>query len=513
MWGWRSSRTPVVLTATAVFAVVCLLPLLYMLSAALAGPRTGVSRVGVALLDRRQSGLLYNTICLGMGTTVLASAIGAPLGFALARLALPFTAILRIVLAAPALLPPYVIAMAMTYLVGSLASTLTGAIVALTVGLYPITMLVTEVAVRRVEPRLEEAALLVTTPGRVLARITWPIVAPSVIAAALIIFVLAISEFSVPGLLRVRVYTTEVFTAFAALYDFGRAASLAGPLLIVSIAVAASAGRRLGRQLIATRRGLHGDPLDTFQSWRPLALASIGCLVVVVLAAPLAVLAREALRAESIGDVLRDSRDAAIHSLLIGLTGASAVTLVAVCLGHARARATPNVGAMLDALWVAQFAVPSTVIGIGLIGVWNRPGAGGALYGTPAMLLLGYLARFLPIGALSVAAIVRSIPESHEEAAAVVGGGWLRTMVRIVIPQMRAGLLAVWVVAFVLGFGEVGTSILVAPPGESTLPIRVYTLTANAPPGYVPALALFQSAIILAPVALLAVCLGRRRTS
>jgi ABC-type spermidine/putrescine transport system permease subunit II len=69
------------------------------------------------------------------------------------------------------------------------------------------------------------------------------------------------------------------------------------------------------------------------------------------------------------------------------------------------------------------------------------------------------------------------------------------------------------VVAFVLGFGEVGTSILVAPPGESTLPIRVYTLTANAPPGYVPALALFQSAIVLGPLALLAVWLGMRRTS
>ena len=53
--------------------------------------------------------------------------------------------------------------------------------------------------------------------------ITLPLVAPSVVAAALIIFVLAVSEFGVPGLLRVRVYTTEVFTAFAALYDFSRA--------------------------------------------------------------------------------------------------------------------------------------------------------------------------------------------------------------------------------------------------------------------------------------------------
>ena len=43
------------------------------------------------------------------------------------------------------------------------------------------------------------------------------------------IFVLAVSEFGVPGLLRVRVFTTEVFTAFAALYDFSRATILALP--------------------------------------------------------------------------------------------------------------------------------------------------------------------------------------------------------------------------------------------------------------------------------------------
>ena len=69
-------------------------------------------------------------------------------------------------------------------------------------------------------------------------RITVPLVAPSIVAAALVIFVLAVSEFGVPGVLRVRVYTTEIFTAFAALYDPGRAALLALPLLALCLAVA-----------------------------------------------------------------------------------------------------------------------------------------------------------------------------------------------------------------------------------------------------------------------------------
>jgi len=61
------------------------------------------------------------------------------------------------------------------------------------------------------------------------------------VAAGLVIFVLAASEFGVPGVLRVRVYTTEIFTAFAALYDPGRAARLALPLLALCLAVAGAA--------------------------------------------------------------------------------------------------------------------------------------------------------------------------------------------------------------------------------------------------------------------------------
>ena len=168
MWGWRSSRTVITLTAAAVFVVVCVLPLLFMLWAALAEPRHTVSGIQGLLLDRRQVRLLYNTVLLGCGTAVLATLVGAPLGFGLAKFTLPFKSVLRLALVAPAVLPPYVIALALIYVGGNLASTLGGAIVALTIVFYPLAMLATEVAARQIEPRLEEAAILVATPGRVL---------------------------------------------------------------------------------------------------------------------------------------------------------------------------------------------------------------------------------------------------------------------------------------------------------------------------------------------------------
>jgi iron(III) transport system permease protein len=518
MWGLRSSRTLVVGIATAAFVVFCALPVLYMAASALPTIDSGV------LLDSRQRGLLYNTIVLASCTAVLATVVGVPLGFAMARIPLRFKMALRLALFAPALLPPYVVALSWVYLdsdvivllpssIGNLAPdpySLGGAILVLTIVFYPLAMLATEVGLRHLEPRLEEAALLAASPARVLCWITGPLIGRHVAAAALVIFVLTISEFSVPGLLRVRVFTTEVFTAFAALYDFSRATALAAPLIVVSVMAAVAAAILAARRVVTRRRAIGGSTPLAFETWSRFALIAVICVAGMSLGIPVAVLSREALRSASVVEVLHGSRHAVMNSLVLAAIGATVVTVIALSLGYARARTYGRLGAAIDAVWVALFAVPSTVVAIGLIGLWNRPGLLGLLYGTDAMLVLGYLARLVPVAALVLSAIIQFVPASQEDAAAMAGAGWLRMMTRIIVPQIRVGLVAAWVIAFILAFGEIGTSILVAPPGESTLPIRVYTLIANAPPGHLAALALLQAAVVLCPLLLLGIVVARR---
>jgi iron(III) transport system permease protein len=233
-------------------------------------------------------------------------------------------------------------------------------------------------------------------------------------------------------------------------------------------------------------------------------------VIAVALMIPLAVLGREALGGQSTQNVLAGSRDAITNSLVLAATGATAVVGLGVWIGYARARARPRVGQLADVLLVVLFALPSTVVGVGLIGLWNRPGPLGAVYGTDVMILLAYLARLVPVAALALAASVRLVPASQEEAAAVTGAGWLRTMTHIVLPQIRLGLGAAWIVAFILAFGELGATILVAPPGEATLPIRIYTIIANTPASHVAALSLMQTAVIFVPLALLGLAVSAR---
>ena len=483
------------------FVVCCVLPVAYLLATTLGAPGAFAAAV---VLDSRQRGLLYNTALLGVGTATLATAIGAPLGIVLARVPLRGRGVVRLLAGAPVLLPPYIVALAWVNLgwdrLSEWTYSLPAAIVILSLVLYPLSMLATEVAMRRIDGRLEEAGLIVAPPGRVLRRITLPLVAPSVIAAALIIFVLAVSEFGVPGLLRVRVYTTEVFTAFAAFYDFSRAIALSVPLLVLCVAVAAVAAALLGDRLVTTRRSLAVSPV-VFHAWRRPALAGVVLVVAIALALPMLILVREALGARSLASAA-GSIDAIVNSLLLSAVGATRYCgrrrVPWLCAGARESwRATRHTGPLGRLVRGSEHdhrgrpdrpVEPAGAIGRAL---WHRCDAPAGVSGT--VRSSGY-----------------ADPGGNDaDRLGVAGGGVRGERCRLapdgsrhpVLPQLRVGVAAAWVVAFVLAFGELGASILVAPPGEATLPIRIYTIIANTPSSNVAMLALLQSAVIFVPVA------------
>jgi iron(III) transport system permease protein len=517
-----SARTVAISLAGALFVTLCVLPVAWMLGVSFIDSDGGLTVRNYSRLfaESRQRQLMLNSALLGAGASLLATLIGAPLGLLFARVSFPLKRLLRIALVTPLVIPPYILALAWIYVGGSTGLitqlfgrdllsewtySLTGAVVTLGTGFYPLAMLATEAAARSVDGRLEEAALLVASRRRVLWRVTLPLIAPSVVAAALIIFVLAISEFGAPGLLRVNVYTTEVFTAFSALYDFGAATALSIPLLAVALIAGTAARFVIGERILVTRRGA-GSGLRLL-SEHETAVMSLALLVIAVcLLLPLVALAREAGQMQRIISAAVRSRTAIGNSLWLAVIGATMITMLGALLGYGRARARTRLRGLADLAMIVIFAAPSTVAGVGLIGLWNRPGL--AVYGTQAMVVIAYLARFVPVATLILAAIVRQVPVSFEEAAELPGAGWLRIFTRVVLPQIKTGIAAVWVVAFIFAFGELGATVLVAPPGESTLPVRIYTLIANTSSSEVAALALTQVCVTLAPLALLGLFSG-----
>lgn len=512
--------------ASLLFVALCVAPAVYMFGVSVAGADGGVSieNCGRLLAEARQRNLLLTSTLLGLGVAALATAIGAPIGLVLARADLKARRLWRMALVVPLVMPPYVLCLAWIYVGGSagLAAqilgrdllsdwtySLSGAIVVLGLGFYPVSMLATEAAARRVGAHLEEAALLVAGRGRVLWRVTLPLIAPTTAAAALIIFVLALSEFGVPGLLRVPVFTTEVFTAFSALYDFGAATALALPLIVLALAAAISVKFIIGDRTLTTPRSLRtGLPL-LLGSWRAPVLIGVGAVLFLSVVLPLLVLSLEVGRVERIATAVSASGGAITNSFVLSAIGATLVVALSVVLGYGRARAKFRGRGLIDFAFVIAFAAPSTVVGIGLINLWNRPGFPGLVYQSAAIIVVAYAARFVPVAALMLSAGIRQAPVSSEEAAEVAGATWARIFARIVLPQIRAALAAAWVIVFIFAFGELGATILVTPPGESTLPVRIYTLIANTTSSEIAGLALMQTCIILIPLGLLGYFSGR----
>jgi iron(III) transport system permease protein len=517
-----SARTVATGLAIASFVTLCMLPVAWMLGVSFVDSDGGftVRNYSRLFAESRQRQLMLNSALLGAGASLLATLIGAPLGLLFARASFPLKRLLRIALVTPLVIPPYILALSWIYIGGSTGLiaqlfgrdplsewtySLTGAIVTLGAGFYPLAMLATEAAARRVDGRLEEAALLSASRRQVLWRITLPLITPSVVAAALITFVLAISEFGAPGLLLVNVYTTEVFTAFSALYDFGAATALSIPLLAMALIAGAAAQYVIGERLLFMRRSAGVGPWLITE--RKTIVVIVMTLVVALCALlPLVALAREAGQIQRIITAAASSRTAISNSLWLAAAGATMITVLGALLGYGRARARTRLRGLADLTMIVIFAAPSTVAGVGLIGLWNRPGL--AVYGTQAMVVIAYLARFVPVATLILAAIVRQVPVSFEEAAELPGAGWFRIFTRVVLPQIKTGVAATWVVAFIFAFGELGATILVAPPGESTLPVRIYTLIANTPSSEVAALALTQVCVTLAPLTLLGLFAG-----
>jgi iron(III) transport system permease protein len=275
---------------------------------------------------------------------------------------------------------------------------------------------------------------------------------------------------------------------------------LAVPPLAAALIAGTAARFVIGERLLVARRGARsGSRLLPEHKTIVMALALLASAVCALL--PLVALAREAGQLQRIISAVAASRTAIKNSLWLAAIGATMITMLGALLGYGRARARTRLRGLTDLAMIVIFAAPSTVAGVGLIGLWNRPGFG--VYGTQAMVVIAYLARFVPVAALILAASVRQVPVSFEEAAELSGAGWLRIFTRIVLPQIRTGIAVAWVVAFIFAFGELGATALVAPPGESTLPVRIYTLIANAPSSEVAALALSQALVIIAPLLLL----------
>ena len=112
---------------------------------------------------------------------------------------------------------------------------------------------------------------------------------------------------------------------------------------------------------------------------------------------------------------------------------------------------------MLSLLCMAPLVIPGIVLAIGFYAAYAPPPV--ALYGTAAILILGYTTRFLPIAYVNCAASLRALNPEMEEAVRILGGGRLRAIARVVVPLLKKSLVGAWLLVFIPATRELSTAI------------------------------------------------------
>ncbi|HNX36318.1 MAG TPA: ABC transporter permease subunit [Kiritimatiellia bacterium] len=503
-----------------VLLVAGLLPVLAMLAKSVTadGHLTLASYRGL-LASGRQWALMGHSLALASLVTLLTTAAGLPLGILIGKTDLPLRRFFTVLFVIPLLIPTYILAVSWSGLLSGeglvaqvfggpaamkLLFGLPGCVAVLFTVFLPVPMLFTVIFLRTVNPRLEEAGLLVSGWRGVLAGITVPLIRPGLLLAAMLVFLLSFGDFDVPGYLRYGVFPVESFTQFSAFYNFGAATAAAVPLAAVTLMLLlAEAGfLQAGTCQLRPSADAGQRPLIRLGAWRnalAVLVALCGCVTVVV---PVAALVVQSSGIAAYAEAFGRAGDSLARSLAYAAAGATLLTFTGFFTGYLIQTKAIWCWRAVDTLTFFLFALPGTVTGIGLICLWNTPWTN-FIYQTPLIILLGYLAKYTALASRITVAQLAQIPPSMEEAARIAGAGWFRRMALIVAPMARRGLLAGWIVAYIFSLRDTGITMLVYPAGHETLPVRILTLMANGSPQLIAALCVIMIAATLLPAGLL----------
>jgi len=526
VWFWLT------LAALAVLGLFLLLPLFNVLAGSFGG-NSGRSGWSLVRQDGKYLTAVVNTLVLGGVVTLLASLIGVPMAYFTARFDFSGKAIVAI-LPLITLVVPEVIA-AQTWLMafgnnGLVSRALAerglelpsfygwfGLITVMTFTYYTYVYIGTLAAIRGFDVQLEEAAQsLGTSPALSRWKVMVPVVLPSVLASALLVFTLVVGNFAVATILSNKVPLLSVLTYQATVSEVGSDPLLQSTLASISVAIVMVVlflqrwvvGR--GRREVVQGRGARAQRLA---GWPGVLLGSVAAAVVVISLLPVVTIVVGAFT-QARGPVMRWGTwttanlervfTRAPDPLFNTLTYAAIATAVGIAFSVAvsylvvkkRNRLTP----LLDYLTALPLALSGTVIGIGLVMSFNTGWL--PLTGTGAIIVLAYVVRRLPFGTRNASSTLYNIPDSIEEASISLGVPPLASFFRVVLPLMVPAIVAAAVLTWTTTVAELSASIIVYSGGRETMPIQIFRLIDSGLMAQASAYGLLLVAVIVLPILL-----------
>ena len=459
----------------ATVAALALIPLAYLALRALGGGSGALD----ALLRPRTLELLVSTLVLGLAVIVGAVATGVPLAWLTVRTDLPARRAWSVLAIAPLAVPSYLLAFAFVgafaprgWLGGLGAPSIYGfwgAALVLSLATMPYVVIATRAALMRLDPATEEAA-------RSLGRGPWaaartavvPVLVPAIGAGALLACLYAISDFGAVSILRYDTLATAIYSQYRFSFDRSSAASLALLLLALALVLVWAEGRIRRRVALATPHGRRRVPAPIrLGRWRIPAMLFCGAVASLALGIPLATISIWLFDGLRAGLHLEVGLDALLGSIVIGTGAALVALLFALPLARLIVHFPGRAATLTDRLLYAVYAIPS--ISLALAVVFFTLNAVPLLYQTLFALVLAISLRYLVQAVGAMRGPMLQVSPRTVEAARSLGEGNLGVLRTVTLPLLRPGIVAGAMLVLLSGLKELPLTLLLAPPGTSTL--------------------------------------------
>jgi iron(III) transport system permease protein len=526
-------------------AIVCLivlvvLPLLSLLLGSVRGPEgMSLDHFSEVLTGRLYVNALKNSLILGAWTGLFSLIIGLTLAWAVSRTDVPFKPLLQLTATLSYLSPPFLTAIAFTYLFSPNAGlinvlmrdvlgltwltfnifSMAGLVLVTVMHTFPFVYLLASSALQSVDASYEEAAqILGASKLRTAISITGPLVAPAILSGTLLAFVNAIALFGSQAIIglpaRIVTLPTRIYALFDYPPEYGLASALSLVFVLITIVALYLQRAFLARRSYVTLAGKGSRPqLMRLGAFRWVLLGFAIAIFIVSIVAPYSTLIAvsfskswgldfwKGLTLANYKFILFEynvTQRAIFNSLMLATIASTVAVLLGAVIGWIDLRTLIPGRKLLDYFALIPLGLPGIVVAVALIQFWLAMPV--ALYGTLAILLLAYIGRYIPLSVRAANASLRQVDPSLEESAQILGASWLTTMREITLPLIRPGLFAGWLLVFVPVIQELSASILLFSSSSITLAVAVYNLYETGYFEPVAALAMINMLIIGAAI-------------
>jgi iron(III) transport system permease protein len=537
--------------AAVVLALVFLmaLPLGWLVWMSLGGAGGTLRHYVTALSSPPMLKALWNTVVMAFWVGVASIAVGAPLAWLTARTDLPAKGLIRSLVLASFVTPPFLGAFAWVMLAGPNAGllnvlwrdatgatgplvnvfTMPGLVFVVTMYTFPYVYIMIANTLAMIASDLEEAAAILGAGRLAVARtVTLPLVAPALVSGFILAVLQALALFGSPAILALpagfHTITTQIWSLFQYPPKVEQAAAVSMPLLLATALLLLVQKRLLGRRGYAAVGGKGGQrrpiPLG---AWRWPAL--LGCLALMACAIflPYGILAKAAFARAwaqpltwsnlTLGNVsftfleYGATRAAIVNTLELGVATATVGAVVVALLSYVTNRRLVLGHQLVAFLALAPIVIPGVVLAVALFIAYTRPPL--VLYGTLAILFVAYLTKEMPVGYAQSDATFRTIPPELEDAGRILGAGRLRILRDVTAPLARSGIIAAWCFIFIGVIRELSASIILFTPATKVMSVVIFDLKEEGQFGAIAVLGLVMLLLTFATVALVQRVLGR----